>query len=180
MRKQRLHNQQQAWWSILVAVLLLLPTSLQAAEGDPLSPEHYRIGELFNKYAKAKHSSFVRIDSEALASLPRKPYNINGATQIITLILSQPTREIVEEVALSLEADRDESDDMQEVFANGYLISAYYRLAYNDTESAYLLYRYDLKRGRVVLIYLRGKITNQELMRIINRTYSVKKYSINK
>ncbi len=144
-------------------------TEMMAAPLPPAEPEDFSVGNLFRKYARNSKARLVNLDNKVLARKGGRLYGIDGLTRVMALTLKEPTEEMVLDVTRTIETDKQGSDDIQEVFAQGYLISAYYRLSQLQSESVYLLYRYDIERNRITLIYLQGRINNRQLLNMLHK-----------
>lgn len=184
------HNETFSYRLILIALVLLLMLfrfpihaaehftvdkqpdanmEMEAAPLLPVEPEDFSVGNLFRKYARNSKTQLVNLDNKVLARKGGRLYGIDGLTRVVALTLKEPTEEMVLDVTRTIETDKRGSDDIQEVFAQGYLISAYYRLSMLQNESVYLLYRYDIERNQITLIYLQGRINNRQLLNMLHK-----------
>lgn len=154
---------------VLIISLLLLCFSLVsfAAQGPVTVPQKYATERLFKKYARNKRAVLINLEKTYLDKKGNVFLNIHRVNRVITLTLKHPSMEMVRDVEDVINNDKKNSKEIQEVYAEGYLISAYYLIGQQDKNRIYLLYRYDLERNAITLIYLEGEIDSQELLNII-------------
>lgn len=164
-----MHNKTLFMRLALICLLLMAPLS-QALASDPPTdmPTRYAVGRIFEKYALNKKATLVNLDRTALSDQrTRRSWNNGQLNRMIVLTLQSPTLGMVQDVEQAIIADKKGSADIQEVFAQGYLVSAYYKLSQADKLSTYLLYRYDETKNHIVLIYLEGEVSSAQLLRIL-------------
>lgn len=164
-----LHNSRAGQRALLCLLMLLLSIPVFATEqADDDKGKEYAVTALFKKYGRHPSTSLVRIKGEVLLKGQNQFSKVRGIKEMTTLTLKIPTQKMASDVAEAIERDKEISDDIQEVYADGYLISAYYRLGKEGNNSIYLLYRYDLVRNRIALIYMTGEIDSRQLLALLH------------
>lgn len=136
--------------------LVLLMTSTAWATDKTVTPEDFAVGKLFKKYARHSATTFVNLSATALEG--KQVYGIDSLSHVAILRIKSPTETLVRDVEETIETDKSLADDIQEAFAQGYLVSAAYRLHTDTKESVYLLYRYSVNEGHIVISYLQGRV----------------------
>lgn len=164
MTRQRLHSFVRVPVLFCLMALLALPAFASPTE---ISPDDFAIGRLFKKYARHRKATFVNLRGEALRG--KAIYGIDSLAHVTILQVSDPTKAFVQDVEETIETDKAIADDIQEVFARGYLISAAYRLHQDERESVYLVYRYVSEDNNIIVSYLQGNVSSKTIAQLVNR-----------
>ncbi len=167
MTQRRLRSLIRVPMLVILMALLALP-ALAAPSG--VTPDDFAIGKLFKKYARHRKVTFVNLKGNALKD--KAIYGIDSLTHVAILQISEPTKEFVQDMEKTIETDKSIADDIQEVFAQGYLISAAYRLHQEEGESVYLVYRYVFDDNHIIVSYLQGNVSNKAIAKLVNRKSS--------
>lgn len=149
-------------------LLLMLWQPARAANAPADFPQNHAVSRIFKKYARHKSASLVNLEEATLKRKGGEVFGVKGLKRMITLTLKNPTAEMVKDVQQVITQDKRNSDDIQEVYDSGYLVSAYYRLDVSGANSSYLLYRYDRNRNHIILIYMQGEIDSEELLNLLH------------
>ncbi|MDO4770603.1 hypothetical protein [Porphyromonas sp.] len=172
MTQHRLHTLIRV--PLLFSLMIMLALPAFATDGS-VSPSDFAIGSLFKKYARKSNATYVNLKGSVL--IGRAIYGLDSLSHVVILQLNTPTQEVVKDVEETIESDKAIADDIQEVFAQGYLISAAYRLHRSPEESAYLIYRYDMDNSNIVLTYMQGNIDSKSISSIIRQKRAVRMQS---
>ena len=164
MKQQRLQPSIRVPLLLILMALLALPAF--AAPGG-VTPDDFAIGKLFKKYARERKATLVNLKASALKD--KTIYGIGNLTHVTILRLSRPTKEIVRDIEETIESDKALADDIQEVFAQGYLVSAAYRLHREEGEFVYLVYRYVFEDNNIIISYLQGDVDSKTIVKLVNR-----------
>lgn len=149
---------------MILMALLALPAF--ASRGG-VTPDDFAVGRLFKKYARGRNATLVNLKASALKG--KTIFGVGNLTHVTILQLSQPTKKVVQDVEETIESDKAIADDIQEVFAQGYLISAAYRLHQEEGESVYLVYRYVFEDNNIIISYLQGDVDSKTIAKLVNR-----------
>ena len=146
-----------ALYRLLGSLLLLIGFTLSA-----YAQEDLQIASLFEKYGKQKDVTYVELNGSILRS-----YRMTAYRSLVFKDVTPYKADIVQ--CLKQDVAGQQVIKTQEITESGQLLSAYYQLSKKNKLNRYILYKVGKKQS-ATLIYIEGKLSEDELMKMLYRS----------
>lgn len=130
---------------------------------DIWGQEGLSIAPLFEKYGNCQNVTRVELNGSIL-----KSHNMSMYKSLVF----KDVRPYLKDILQKLKYDKEHSGQIyksQEVVENGVLLSAYYQLQTIKSKKRYILFKTGKETPAATLIYIEGKLTEEELTDMLYR-----------
>ena len=147
-------NRYKKWFetgACLFMLLFILTMSGKAQKGPSIL-------KIFDKYGNKQGVMLLEITDDLM-----KEYQVD----VFKSIIFKDGSEVLPEIRKLIDIDKQNAKKIKESKQDGLLISGYYRLkTENDSINQYLIFKIG-KNNKVTLVYIKGKITPEQLVELL-------------